>query len=374
MALLGCGDVAQRDYLPETHRLAGRAELVAVCGRTSERVQHVAEQYDIPARYDDYRTMLAESDAEAVINLTPIQLHAETTLAALEAGKHVYSEKPIATTLDDAVRIRDEADRRGLTLVCAPSILLFPQVRFARELVESGRIGNVHAALGRGYGGVPPWSGYPSDPSPFFARGAGPLADMGVYPLHAITGILGPAKRVSAFATQARDGFVVEDGLFAGKRVPIEVADNWHLMLDFGDGQLASVTANNVAQDSRAPQMELFGLEGTVSVNLLDVSAPVETLVAGEGWISHTIPHARAAGPDHLLGVEHLVECLSSGMRPIPSIDHAIHVVEIMEAATRSAATGRALDLETTFARTWSPSHLTRATPLRAEPQLPRPC
>src|SRR5215218_8876543 len=349
LALLGCGDVAQRDYLPEMHRMVGRAELVAVCGRTPQRVRQVAEQYDIPAQYDDYRSMLAESDAEAVINLTPIQVHTETTLAALEAGKHVYSEKPIATTLDDAERIRDEAVRRDLTLVCAPSVLLFPQVRFALELVSSGRIGKVHAALGRGYGGVPPWSGYPSDPSPFFARGAGPLADMGVYPLHAITGILGPAKRVSAFAAQARDGFVVDDGPFAGKRVPIEVADNWHLMLDFGDGRLASVTTNNVVQDSRAPQLELFGLEGTVSVNLLDVSAPVETLLVGEGWTSHSVQHERSAGPDHLLGVEHLVECLSGGARPIPSVEHAIHVVEIMQAATRSAAAGRAFDLETTF-------------------------
>src|SRR5215218_2790216 len=318
LALLGCGDVAQRDYLPEMHRLAGRADLVAVCGRTTDRVRQVADQYDIPARYDNYRTMLAESDAEAVINLTPIQAHTETTLAALAAGKHVYSEKPVATSLDDARRIHDEAERRGLTLVCAPSVLLFPQVRFAWDFVNSGRIGTVHAALGRGYGGVPPWSGYPSDPSPFFARGGGPLADMGVYPLHAITGILGPVKRVSAFAAQARDSFVVEEGPFAGNRVPMEVADNWHLMLDFGDGRLASVTANNVAQDSRAPQMELFGLAGTISVNLLDVSAPVETLVVGEGWTSHAIPHERSAGPDHLLGVEHLVECLSGGARPIP--------------------------------------------------------
>src|SRR5688500_3914452 len=107
LALIGCGDVAQRDYLPEIHRLAGRAELVAVCGRTLERVREVADQYDIPERYDDYRAMLAESGAEAVINLTPIQTHTETTLAVLAAGKHVYSEKPVATTLEDAQRIRD---------------------------------------------------------------------------------------------------------------------------------------------------------------------------------------------------------------------------------------------------------------------------
>lgn len=349
LALLGCGDVAQRDYLPETHRLAGRAEFVAVCGRTAERARDVANRYGIPAWYSDYGRMLAETDADAVINLTPIQIHAETTLAALQAGKHVYSEKPAATSLDEARRLRDEASQRRLTLVCAPSVLLFPQVRFAKDLVGNGKIGPVHAALGRGYGGIPPWGGYPSDPSPFFARGGGPLADMGVYPLHAITGILGPAKRVSAFASQVQDGFVIGDGPLAGKRVPIEVEDNWHLMLDFGDGRIASVTANNVARDSRAPQMELFGLAGTVAVDLLDVSAPVETLLPGEPWRQEAVPHQRAAGPDHLLGVEHLVECVTSGAQPIPSIDHAIHVIEIMEAAAESSRSGRVVELQTAF-------------------------
>ncbi len=351
LALLGCGDVAQRDYLPEMHRLAGRAEIVAVCGRTPDRAREVAARYEIPAWYDDLDRMLAESDGDAVINLTPIQTHTETTLAAFAAGKHVYSEKPVATSLDEARRIRDEAARRGLTLVCAPSVLLFPQVRFAQDLVNGGSIGTVYTALGRGYGGVPPWEGYPSDPSPFFARGGGPLADMGVYPLHALTGILGPATRVSAFAAQAQDSFVAVDGPYAGKRVPIEVEDNWHLMLDLGDGRLASVTANNVARDSRAPQMELFGLEGTISVDLLDVSAPVETSLSGKGWQSHSVPHQRAKGPDHLLGVEHLVDCLISGAEPIADIEHAIHVIEIMEAAAQSAASGQAVNLSTTWNR-----------------------
>ena len=213
--------------------------------------------------------------------------------------------------------------------------------------MERGAIGPVYAALGRGYGGVPPWSGYPSDPSPFFAAGGGPLADMGVYPLHALTGILGPAKRVSAFAARNQESFVVGDGPFAGKVVPIEVADNWHLLLDFGGGRLASVTANNVAHDSRAPQMELFGLDGTIAVDLLDVSAPIDVLLPGAGWQSQPVPHDRAAGPDHLLGVEHLVECITNGTQPVLSIDHAIHVIEIMEAAARSAASGRAIDLVT---------------------------
>lgn len=349
LGLLGCGDVAQRDYLPEFHRLAGRAELVAVCGKTLSRAKEVAAQYAIPAAYDDYERMLAESEIDAVINLTPIQLHGETTLAALRAGKHAYSEKPAAASLTEATNLRDEAAQRGLTMVCAPVVLLFPQVQHAAALVRSGAIGSVTSVLGRGYGGVPPWSGYPSDPRPFFARGGGPLIDMGVYPLHAITGMLGPAQRVSAFSSRVQERFTIADGPYAGQVAPVEVEDNWHLLLDFGDGRLASVTANNVVRDVRAPQMEISGLEGTISVDLLDVSAPVDTLLPGEGWLPTTLPHIRAGGPDHLLGVEHLVECIASGEPPIPSIEHAAHVIEIMEAAAASARSGQAVALATTF-------------------------
>lgn len=348
LALLGCGDVAQRDYLPELHRLADRVELVAVCGRTKARARAVAAQYGIPAWYADYQRMLEECGAELVANLTPIQLHAETTLAALRAGKHVYSEKPLASTVAEAMLIAEEARRRGLTLVCAPCVMLFPQVRYARTLLESGAIGPVHAARGQGHGGVPPWSGYPSDPSPFFASGGGPALDMGVYPLHALTGLLGPARRVSAMAARAQRHFIVADGPARGKEIPVEVPDNWHLLLDFGNERLASVEATNCVQVTRAPQLELQGLRGTIALDLLDVAAPVEIWREG-AWESIGVPHARSSGPDHLLGIEHLAECVQTGARPILSAEHAIHVVEIVEAAARSAREGRAFTLESGF-------------------------
>lgn len=351
LAILGVGDVAQRDYLPELHRLADRVELVALCGRTEPRVRAVAAEYGVPARYTDLGRMLAEAGAEAVVNLTPIQLHAETTRACLLAGKHVYSEKPAAGGVREAERLRDEANRRGLTLVCAPSVLLYPQVRYAAELLAQDAIGPVHAARGHGHGGVPPWSGYASDPSPFFAAGGGPLVDMGVYPLHALTGLLGPARRVTAMSAQAQRGFVVPDGPVAGKTVPIAVPDAWHLLLDLGGERLASIEANNVAQASRAPQLELFGLRGTLALNLLDVAAPVEVRWPAGDWESIAVPHVRAAGPDHLLGVEHLVDCVATGRPPRLGVDHAIHVLEIVEGAARAAAEGRTIDLTTTFDR-----------------------
>jgi len=349
LAFLGVGDVAQRDYLPELHRLGDRVELVAVCGRTEARARAVAEEYGVSAWYTDYVQMLDETDAEAVVNLTPMQLHAETNLAALLAGKHVYTEKPLATSLDEARRVRDEARTRRLTLVCAPCVMLFPQVRFASELVAQGELGEIYSARGHGYGGVPPWRGYTSDPSHFFALGGGPARDMGVYPLHALTGILGPVRRVSAMASRVSDSFVVPDGPAIGKRVMLEEPDNWNLLLDFGEGRLASVAANNVVVDSRAPQLELHGMEGTIAVNLLDVSAPVETLRPGRGWESHHVPHARSAGPDHLLGIEHLADCIESGIEPVLSAEHALHVVEILDAAERSVAEDRTVQVESMY-------------------------
>jgi predicted dehydrogenase len=341
LALLGCGDVAVRDYLPELHRLAGCVELAAVCSRGADRARAVAERFGAAAWYTDYRRMLAECDADIVANLTPIQAHAETTMAALRSGRHVYSEKPLASTVQAAQDLAEEAARRSLVLVCAPCVLLFPQVRRARALLEEGAIGPVYSARGQGQGGVPPWHGYNSDPRPFFAAGGGPALDMGVYPLHALIGLLGKVKHVVAMTSKTRDSFLVDDGPFAGTRIPIEVDDNWHLLLDFGAGRLASVEASNCVQATRAPQLELMGLDGTIALNLLDVSAPVAFLRAGDSWEEVTVPHARASGPDHLLGIEHLVDCLDTGTRPVLSAAHAIHVLEIVEQAARSAREGR---------------------------------
>ncbi|MCE7987026.1 MAG: gfo/Idh/MocA family oxidoreductase [Caldilinea sp. CFX5] len=350
LALLGVGDVAQRDYLPEFHRLADRAAIVAACGRTASRLQAVADQYNIPNRYTDYTQMLAETDAEAVINLTPIQTHLATTLAALEAGKHVYTEKPVASTVADADRIRRTAQAHGLTIVCAPCVMLFPQVKYAQALLAEGAIGPVYAARGHAHMGVPPWSGFPSDPSPYFAKGAGPALDMGVYPLHALTGLLGPVKRVTAMVEQALHEFTVGDGPFAGKRVPVEAPDNWHLVLDFGNGRLASLTTNSCVQDSLAPPLELYGLQGTIALDPIYVHKPVDVLRPGGNWEKVVLPQTgRARGPDHHLGIEHLVDCIQHKTKPILSIDHALHVVEILEQAAASSREGRTMTMSSTF-------------------------
>ncbi|MEP7355707.1 MAG: Gfo/Idh/MocA family oxidoreductase [Anaerolineales bacterium] len=352
LAFLGAGDVAQRDYLPELHRLDDRVTRVAICSLSADRARTMAEQYHFAGWYahGDYGQMFDERAVDAVANLTPIQRHYETNLALLKSGKHVYSEKPLAGTVAEARQLQQEARERGLMLVSAPCVMLWPQVKFAQTLLQQGEIGEVYSARAYGHGGVPPWGGYPSDPSPFFARGGGPAMDMGVYPLHALTGLLGPVKRVTAMVSRTQDGFVVPDGPFAGKHVPMEADDNWHMLLDFGNGRLAYVAANNCVQDTRSPQLELHGLKGTIALNVIDVSAPVEVFRAGQGWETVTLPRTgRAAGPDHLLGIEHLVDCLQAGREPILSAQHAIHVLDILETAARSSAEGRTMPVESSL-------------------------
>ncbi len=352
LAFLGAGDVAQRDYLPELHRLDGRAARVAICALSPDRARDMARQYHFEHWYadGDYGRMLREHEVDAVANLTPIQLHFETNLGLLRAGKHVYTEKPLAGTVAEARQLQQEAGDRGLTLVSAPCVMLWPQVKFAQALLQQGEIGEVYSARAYGHGGVPPWSGYPSDPSPFFARGGGPAMDMGVYPLHALTGLLGPVKRVTAMVSRAQAGFTVPDGPAAGKHVPMEVDDNWHMLLDFGNGRIAYVAANNCVQDTRSPQLELHGLKGTIALNVIDVGAPVEVYRAGQGWETVPLPQTgRAAGPDHLMGIEHLVDCIQAGREPILSAQHAIHVLDILEMAARSSAEGRTLPVESSL-------------------------
>jgi predicted dehydrogenase len=345
LAVIGAGDVAQRDYLPEAHRLADRAEIVIICGRSPERARRVAGQFGIARWTADYREALA-TDVDAIVNLTPAPVHEEITRAALEAGLHVYSEKPLAVTAGRARALAAEAAQRGLILVCAPSVLLFPQLAVVREVIEAGDLGAIYSARAQSLGGVPPWEGYDSDPAPFFSAESGPLIDMAVYPLHALTGLLGPVRRVAAMARRTRQSFVIAAGPLSGQVVKIEAEDQWQLVLELGQC-IASVEANFATAPSAAAECELRGDLGAIAFSLLDVAAPVSVL-RPDAEVFAELPAAagRDGGPDHILGVIHLAECISSGRAPVASAVHAIHVLDVIEAARRSASSGQAESIE----------------------------
>jgi predicted dehydrogenase len=340
-AVVGVGDVAQRDYLPEFDRLGDRAALIVACAKSEARATTIAERFGFSRWTTDFHAAVTAPDVDAVLNLTPFRLHADVTLAAIAAGKHVYSEKPLAETIARAAEIHEKSAKRGVKVVAAPSVLAFPQVHRARQIIAEGRLGKIHSARAHAFGGVPPWEGYISDPSPFFAEGAGPLVDMAVYPLHAITGLLGPARRVFAMSARTRDAFV--DPL-SGGRVAIEVDDNWQLVLELESGILTTVQANNTAAVAAGPELELQGEQATLGISLLDMSQPVRIFTL-DGCEEEMVPSSRQAGPDHILGVEHLVSCIENDEAPTLGVEHAAHVIAILDAARESAQTGMACDV-----------------------------
>lgn len=366
VGILGCGVIStsRLGYLPGMKHIADKAVTVAACDPVIERARAVAAEYGIPEVYESLDEMLERSPVEVVVNLTPIPIHGATSLKIVRAGRHVVSEKPLATTMEEADALVEAANARGLTVVCAPPNMLYVNRQEPRRLVAEGAIGHPCFARVRSSHGGPASGPWPLDPTWFYQAGSGPLLDMGVYGIHDITGILGPAKRVVAFSGITEPVRTVRAGPFAGKKIEVTADDNTLLMLDFGESTFAVVDGTFNVNASKSPQIEIFGRAGTINIynqtrDLPAGTPPFEVFrldaVPGvDGWIAPR-PGAYQAIEAHqqqlarAVVVEHLVDCVREGKRPILSAEHARHALEIMVKAMESAQTGQAIELKTTF-------------------------
>lgn len=361
IGVLGAGGIATipDGVLPNLHHIEHKIELVAIADSQFDRAASAAERFGIPQHFASLTEMLDSSDIDAVVNLTPIPVHAETSLQILNARKHLVVEKPIATRMTEADAIIRAAKAADLTLVCAPPDMLYGPYTEAKRLVEAGTIGKIalarvrssHAGPG---GGTTPW---PVDPSWFYADGSGPLFDMGVYGIHEITGILGPAKRVTAFAGITEPFRVVRNGPHRGVQMPVTTADNCLFMLDFGDATFAVIDASYNVHASRSPKLEIFGRRGVIDLYSPDgpnVEIYRTDIAEGlDGWLSPVDWEASSDARRDQLGraimVEHLADCIREKRPNALTGEHARHALEIMLAVFQSADEGRTIDLTTSF-------------------------
>jgi predicted dehydrogenase len=354
VGVVGCGDIAYRSYLPVLTQHS-KAQVTAVCDALPDRAKAAAEAFGIAAHYGDYEQFLREADVEAVVILTINPAHAANTLASLRAGKHVCCEKMLAGTVAEADEIIAEADRRRLKLVVAPAVLLDAATQRVVELIQSGAIGKPTLVRGSAAGAGPAtYWGYRSDPSWFYASGTGPMRDNGVYPLTTITGVLGPARRVTALVGTAVPEVKLYVGPRAGETVKVESPDNYVVLLDYGDGTFANVDASYVVHGQRPRPTEFFGSKGAVSLwSAWHEGARVELYhddpqLGVGGWLPASRPNL---GKDWTFGwaASHLVDCVAEDKEVVVSAKHHRHVMEIMEKAEQSSRDGRTLDLTTTF-------------------------
>jgi predicted dehydrogenase len=362
LGVLGVGMIATVDYgvLPNLGLIQDDVEITAVADPLLDRAQQVARDYGVPKAFATLEEMLDGAEMDAVLNLTPIPLHGESSRIILEAGKHLAMEKPLATSMEDADAILEIAASKGLSVVVSPPNMLMPTRSEARRMVADGVIGKVAFARVRASHGGPASGAWPNDPTWFYQKGSGPLFDMGVYGIHEITGILGPAKRVVAFSGITEPVRTVRGGPFKGKLIDVTADDNTLLMLDFGGSTFAVVDGTFNVNAAKSPKIEIFGREGTINIgDGRSESAALEVFrldaVPGlSGWIQPTLreqaaTQRRMASLKRAVLVDHLLDCVA-GKPNVLSGEHARHALEIMLKADESARTGRALDLTTTFA------------------------
>jgi predicted dehydrogenase len=364
LGILGAGMIAtiEAGFLPGLSRMRDRVEVAAITSRTRSRAEAVARDWQIPAVYDTLGEMLAGADLDAVLNLTPIDVHSETNVQILAAGKHLVTEKPLASTLAEADEICALAESRSLVALCAPADMLSDEWADARNLIEAGAVGKVAFARLQSSHSGPAAMAWPADPTWFYQKGAGALLDMGVYGIDRITGLLGPARRVAAMSGLTVPVRTARGGPFDGLRIDATEDDNALLLLDFGDSTFAVVDATFNVQASRTPQLELFGTTGTLIVNRPGRAgglAPIELFRLDAapslaGWITPSSADAlprenRAARYSRAVLVDHLVDCINDAAHPVTGADRARHVLEIMLAAKTAAAEGRTVELTTTF-------------------------
>ncbi|AKG46167.1 oxidoreductase domain protein [Streptomyces xiamenensis] len=272
--------------------------------------------------------LLARDDVDAVLNLTLPAVHATVSLAALRAGKHVYSEKPLAARREEADVLLAESRARGLRVGCAPDTVLGTGIQTARRAVDDGEIGTPVAATAfMTTAGHERWH---PDPEFYYRPGGGPLLDMGPYYLSALVHLLGPVARVAGAASRSRAERLIGSGPRAGTRFPVEVDTHVTGLLHHVGGAVTTLVMSFDIQAARLPSIEVYGTTGTLSVpdpNTFDGITSLsrdtgewEPLPASAGYR----PGARGAG------LADLADALATGRPHLASAELAAHVLDVM--------------------------------------------
>ena len=270
VAIVGCGDVAHRWYLPALASLRETVEVVACCdagsGAAERATAAVAEWSPDATPYDDLGRMLADERIDAVLNLTPAPAHGPINRSALAAGFHVYSEKPIASSLAEADELIALARDRDRHLLCAPAVAVTRRFRWLAEIKASERFGRLTLAVAHHADpGPAAWREYSGDPTVFYGTGVGPLVDHGIYRLHGLTMLMGPVRRVQAMGSIGTPTRVVRGGPLTGRTIDVTTADHMLINLEFSGGAIGQLLASFGTAATQAPWLELHFERATIS-------------------------------------------------------------------------------------------------------------
>jgi len=341
---IGCGNVSG-SYLPH---LTSQPfiEVVSVCDIILERAQKRAAQFKVPNVYPNIDEMLAGAPFDLLVNTTSMPSHFPVNKKALQAKRNVWSEKPIALEVKDGKELLELAKRNGVQFWGSPTCVTSPQFKFMADTIADGKIGRVTAGHGTyGHGG-PGWSGW------FYQKGGGSLYDLGVYNVTTFTGLFGPVKEVVGMTAVLNPTRKVED---LGE-VKVEADENTMLIMNHGRGLLSHVQTGfgyfdgeRLAGEGRQLYtIDVTGTKGTMHMQGWDWGpGGVDVAFQGEAVLQ---TFCKDPGKYNWVGgATYVAESLLTGKPGLITPEHALHVLEVMNACHQSQLTGRRINGETTF-------------------------
>jgi predicted dehydrogenase len=341
VGIVGCGVIS--DHYAENAKAFGTFRVVACADRDAARADALAAKHGFASVAVE--ELLADPEIDVVLNLTPPGAHVAVLRAALAAGKHVYTEKPLATTVADGAEALAESERLGLRVGCAPDIFLGGAYQAARKLIDEGAIGEPLSASGAMLVGGP--ESWHPDPDSFYGNGAGPMLDMGPYYLTAIAALLGPLRRAAGFASIRVAERVIGAGPRKGERFRVTTPTHTTAAFELEGGATATLVTSFEASGYSACDLEIHGTEGALSLPDPNYFGGVLRVKRGrEEWqdVPYDTHDAREARG---IGIEDLVAAVAGNRPHRASGRLALHVLDAGTSLLRAAVEGRTVDVET---------------------------
>ncbi len=347
IGIIGCGNISK--IYCESPAKFHDIEIAACADLDMERARATAAEHGI-AKALSVDEILADPEVEIIVNLTIPAVHADVSRRILEAGKHVYSEKPLATNREDAAVLLALAKTKNLRVGCAPDTFLGSGLQTCRKLIDDGFIGEPVAAAGwmlsRG-----PENWHP-DPEFFYQPGAGPMFDMGPYYLTALTSLLGPVRRVTGSARISFPERTIGSKAKLGQKIKVNTATHLAGVLDFAGGAVGTLTTSFDVHGGNVPFIEIYGSEGTLSLpDPNTFGGPVGLRRAGERTFTEQPLQFPYDQNSRGIGVADMAAAVRAGRPHRASGEMASHVLDLMIAFHEASDSGRHVELGSSMQR-----------------------
>lgn len=350
IGFVGCGAISGI-YLQNITNLFKEIEIVGVCDLIRERAENAVKNYNIPKLYKDMYELFADPDVDIVLNITRPYEHYEVTKAALNAGKHVYSEKPLAASLAEGKELVALALEKGLMLGGAPDTYLGAGIQTCRKLIEEGKIGEPIGCAGfmicRGHETWHP------DPEFYYKYGGGPMMDMGPYYLTAMINLIGSVESVSAMTKKTFAQRTITSQPHYGEIIDVDVNTYIAGNIRFESGAIGTLFTTFDVYKSENKWIEVYGSEGTLCVpDPNTFGGPVRLYRPGDDGFKDMPLEFDYADNSRALGLADMAKALQTGRDFRASYKQTYHVLEIMESFNKSGDERREIPIESHFDKT----------------------